>query len=402
MRFSHPQAILRRWQFGWPVLLFGLLSVGCAETPAPTPATAPPAPVTPVTAAADETPAPVADEGLATAPYPTDSAHKNAPAPSLTFERPALHYTGWELGTNLNITIVTPDQKGASRAVDETVALIRKFNVATSSWMPGTDIAKINDAAGKKPVKVSALTLEQVDLALQASRETDGAFDPTWAAMWGLWNYSADHPKVPTDEELAAKLPLINYKDVVVDHEQSTVFLKREGMKLDLGGITKGSITAKIGALLKQKGFNEFLVQIGGELMAAGKNQRGELWRVGMQHPRNTNYFVAAPYLTDVNISTSGDYERFFMQDGKRYHHIIDPKTGRPSRGLIMVTVIGTDGALCDGYATALMIFGQAKTEAFVAKHPELKVVTIDRDGNIWCNDPALRKQYPEKIEAGE
>ncbi|MGH7143524.1 MAG: FAD:protein FMN transferase [Planctomycetota bacterium] len=400
----------------------GLLSARCAQTPPSAPAQPPPGSSTTADAAPAPVPAqpatpnaaPTLPAGLATAPYPHDTAHKGAPPQTLTFDTAApahagepahfsaLQYSGWELGTNLNVTIVTGDEAAARKTLDEIIAKIREFNQATSSWMPGTDIATINAQAGIAPVKVSALTLEQVQLALQAARETDGAFDPTWAALWGLWDYSAAHPRVPSDAEIAAKLPLINWRDVVVDTAHSTVFLKRAGMKLDLGGITKGSLVGKLGALLKERGFHDFLVQMGGELIAAGHNPRGTLWRIGMQHPRKRDYYVAAPELTDVDISTSGDYERFFFANGKRYHHIIDPKTGRPSRGLIMVTVIGHDGALCDAYATALMVMGQTKAEAFVTQHPGLRVVTIDRDGNIWSNDPELRKQYPAKIEGGE
>jgi thiamine biosynthesis lipoprotein len=222
------------------------------------------------------------------------------------------------------------------------------------------------------------------------SEWSDGAFDLSWAALRDLYTFTPGSERVPTRAELDARLPLINWHDIVVNEKASTVFLKRKGMLLGTGGIAKGYALDRAAEILQKGGIENYMIFGGGQVMVHGK-KGDRLWRVGIQHPRMDDYFAFLE-LTNASISTSGDYEHAFFKDGKRWHHIIDLKTGLPVEHTTSVTVISPSGFYGDAVDTAMFIMGAEKTLARLkdAPGPPLEAVIVDKDMRVHVS-PGLQ-----------
>lgn len=222
----------------------------------------------------------------------------------------------------------------------------------------GSEISQINRAAGSNPIKASADTLEVIGRSLKYAALTNGALDITIAPLMELWGFSSDSKHIPSDDQLAAILPLVNHKKVTLDEVNSTVKLESLGMKMNVSGIAKGYAVDKAVEVLKNAGIQNALVNAGGDIYAMGAPPGRDSWRVGIQHPRNSAELLGAIKLKDKAIATSGDYENFFMVDGKRYCHIMDAKTGQPVTGIMSVTIIAENTAEADALATAVFPLG--------------------------------------------
>ena len=219
-----------------------------------------------------------------------------------------------------------------------------------SLYKDDSEITKVNLAAGKQSVRVSPEMIEVVELAAEVSRRSGGVFDVTIGPLVVLWQMRLKEGKTPSEEEISRIRPLVNFRNVVINKKDSTIFLKRAGMIMDLGGM-KGYIADKVAGLLKQRGIKNALIALAGDIWALGHREDGKPWRIGVQHPREKDKTLAVLELSDRYVCTSGDYERFVIKEKKRYHHIIDPRTGRPSTGIISVTLVGDRGALIDPLA---------------------------------------------------
>jgi thiamine biosynthesis lipoprotein len=252
-------------------------------------------------------------------------------------------------------------------------------------WRPGSDIERLNAAAGVQPVPVSREVREVIAIARQVSDWTGGKFDVTFAALSGLWKFDSQDKddSIPTPAAIAARLPLIDYRLLAVDDSAGTAFLKRKGMRVNLGGIGKGYAVDRGAAILRARGFNDFMIQAGGDLYVAGK--RGDrAWRVGIRDPRASGDTPFALLdLTDSTFSTSGDYERFFIKDGRRYHHIIDPATGQPARGVRSVTIAATRAVLADALSTGVFLLGGRDGMALIERLPEVEGVIVTETNQV-------------------
>jgi thiamine biosynthesis lipoprotein len=271
---------------------------------------------------------------------------------------PALHKAQRKLmGTIWSITVAggeaEPARFAAERALDE----VDRLETILSEWLPDSDISRVNQAAGKAPVQVGPELLECVRVSLEVARWSQGAFDISWAGLRGLWDFSSESKQVPPSAaEVKAKLPLWNYHNIVLDPVRGTVFLKRRGMQIGLGGVAKGYALDAAGALLTRAGFSNFLIYAGGQVLVHGK-KGDKLWRVGIQHPREPRHFAFVE-IEDGSLATSGDYEHTWVHEGRTYHHILDPKTGFPSRLTSSVTLIAKTGLWADAIDTAVFIMG--------------------------------------------
>ncbi len=253
-------------------------------------------------------------------------------------------------------------------------------------WAP-SDVVRINKAAGKSAVKVDAETLAVIETSLEMSRRSEGAFDITFAAMKGLWKFDEDlDPKVPPRDELERRRKLINWRDVVVDRAARTVKLRRAGMRIGLGGIAKGYAVDRGAAVLRADGFSDFMVQAGGDLFVAG--QKGPAsWMVGVRDPRGgPRDIIARMPIRDHAFSTAGDYERSFVLDGRRYHHIIDPKTGYPATASREVTIYAPTAFLADALDDAVFILGPKKGLALVESFPDCGALIVDAANQVWIS----------------
>jgi thiamine biosynthesis lipoprotein len=248
------------------------------------------------------------------------------------------------------------------RAFDEVARVERLM----SSYLPTSEVSAINAAsaaaakagqAAMKPVTVGPDTFRVLQEAQEISRLSKGAFDITFAAMKGLWRFKGPKPLVPPKRaDVLKRLSLINFKNLTLDERDSKVSLK-PGMRIGLGGIAKGYALDRAAQVLKENGFTNFIVYGGGDLVVSGRHPE-RAWRIGIQDPDRPGRYFAVINATDVAVVTSGDYERYFTHKGKRYHHIINPRTGFPAVGIRAVTVVTKRALYADGLCTALFVMG--------------------------------------------
>ena len=267
------------------------------------------------------------------------------------------------MGTEIALTAWTTDDARAEAAFAAVFGEFDRLDALMSVWKDGSDIVRLNAAAGDHPVPVSAETREVLRVARQVSEWTDGRFDVTFAALSGLWKFDNQDKddRIPDRTEIAKRLPLINYRDVEVDERAGTAFLKRKGMRVNLGGIGKGYAVDRAVDILRRSGLRDFMIQAGGDMYVAGT--RGDRpWRLGIRDPRGpADRSFAMLDLTDGTFSTSGDYERFFMKDGRRYHHILDLSVGEPARGCRSVTLVTERAVIADALAKGVFILGPGR-----------------------------------------
>ncbi len=283
--------------------------------------------------------------------------------------------------------------EGAEQVVQQAFLEIERLESLLSEWREDSDIAKINAGAGKKPVKVSDDTLRVIDAGLDVSMWSRGAFDLSWAALWGLYDFRPDSIKIPTMQEIEPRLKLIDYKNIRVSTKYNTVFLKKRGMAIGTGGIAKGYALDHAGAILRGGGINNYMIFGGGQVQVHGKRD-GRPWRVGIQHPRDPTTYFAALESTGASFSTSGDYEHVvFDGSGRRWHHIIDPKTGRPADKSLSVTIMTAEGIYADALSTAAFVLGPEKALRMLSRmaYPA-EAVIVGADCKVYMT-PKAEKQ---------
>ena len=249
---------------------------------------------------------------------------------------------------------------GTKSLYDELFARLHEIDETFSVTIDSSEISAINKAAGERSVSVSSDTAYVVRSALAFAELTGGAFDPTVGPLVKIWGINTDHARVPEKSEIDAVLPLINWRDVSVT-DDNTVMLKRRGMALDLGGIVKGYAADELTKILDARKVRRAIVDLGGNIFVYGKKKDGSPWRVGIKDP-NDPEGVPAIVLNVANstIVTSGVYERFFTENGVRYHHILDAKTGYPaSSGLLSSTVVCESSMAADALSTSVFVLGK-------------------------------------------
>jgi len=289
------------------------------------------------------------------------------------------------MGTDITITVVARSTEEGEAAIDAGMAELRRLDAMMSLYKYDSEITKVNLAAGKSPVKVSPEMIEIVQDAVAVSTLSGGVFDITIGPLAVLWQMRLKEGKVPTDDEIARIRPLVNYRNIVVDKKASTIFLKKPGMIMDLGGM-KGYMADRVKELFRKRGIKDAVIAVAGDIWVLGHREDGKPWRIGVQHPREQDKALAILDLSDKYISTSGDYERFVIKEKKRYHHIIDPRTGKPSTGVISATLIGDRGALIDPLAKAPFILGTAEGMKIVKK-VGADAIIVDEQGKVSMTD---------------
>jgi thiamine biosynthesis lipoprotein len=305
------------------------------------------------------------------------------------------------MGTIIQMTVLDVPEDKAAPVLEQALDEMQRLEGVLSEWREDSEISKINRAAGLHPVKVSEDTLANVRVGLEVAKWSDGAFDLSWAALRGLYLFVPGQERIPTDEELKERLPLVNYKNIVLDEKAKTVFLKKKGMMLGTGGIAKGYALEKAADILERAGFQSFMFFGGGQVVVHGK-KGNRPWRVGVQHPRMDDYFAFVE-AERGSISTSGDYEHFFMRNGQRWHHIIDLKTGRPVQHTAAVTVISDSPFYADAIDTALFIMGPQKALAKLASAPGPKsdLLIIDKDMRLYTS-PGMKDRLIMRMKLND
>lgn len=284
------------------------------------------------------------------------------------------------MGTRIAVEVWHEDPAARQAAIDAVIAEMHRIDALMSTYKPESELSLVNREAADRPVKVAPELARLVARALGFSGMSGGAFDITYASVGYLYDYRAR--KHPTEAQIAAALPAIDWRHVVVDLDASTIRFLRPGVRIDLGGIAKGHAVDSCIALLQARGIRHATVTAGGDSRILG-DRRGRPWIVGIRHPDDRERVIARIPLEDAAISTSGDYERFFDEDGVRYHHIIDPATGKSPHGVRSVTIIAPESTLAEGLTKSVFIMGPERGMALVDSQPDVDAVVVTAEGKV-------------------
>ena len=305
------------------------------------------------------------------------------------------------MGTIVEITVAARDERTADEAINAAFKEIGRLEDIMSTYKPESDISKVNTAAGRHPVKVHKDLILAVKKSLQFADISGGAFNIAIGPAIDLWNVT-ESEDIPAPSELAVIRPLIDYKNVIVNEGDGTIFLTKKGIRINLGGIGKGIAADYAHNVLKTYGISSGIIAVAGDLHAIWKKPDGSKWTIGITHPRrqagNENSTIAKVYLTDMSISTSGDYERFFIKNGVRYHHILSPETLYPSSGFQSVSVLARDSTTTDALSTAIFAMGSEAGIKLITKLEGVEAVIVRDDGSIWMS-PGLKDNTDIKIK---
>lgn len=287
-----------------------------------------------------------------------------------------------QMGTLVKITTVAQSASLAQAAATAGFAEIRRLEELLSTWIPTSELSRVNDAAGILPVHVSPETLTVVQRAMQAADMTGGGFNIAIGPAVDAWRV-IEGQRIPTASELEALRPLVDLQAVHVDAQEQTIYLEKRGMRIDVGGVGKGFAADQAVTVMQRAGAVAGVVALSGDIKTFGRLPGGKMFPVGIQHPRLDGAVLAWIDLQDEAISTAGDYERFFERDGIRYHHILDPRTLQPARSCQSVTVIAREGVWADGLDTGIFVMGPERGMELVEQLPDVEAVIVDADGRL-------------------
>ena len=287
------------------------------------------------------------------------------------------------MGSRFDITVVANDSIQANKYIDTAVAEISRIEKLISSWDDNSQTSEINRNAGAKPLKVDKELFNLIERAIGISKLTDGAFDISYASMDRIWQFDGSMTVMPSEKEIKSSVEKVGYQNIVLDKKNSTVFLKLEGMKIGFGAIGKGYAADKAKTLLISKGVPSGIINASGDMNTWGKQPNNEDWKVAITNPMNKNKVFALLPITNGAVVTSGNYEKYVNFNGKRYTHIIDPRTGYPSTGIISVTVFAPKAELADALATSVFVMGKEAGLDRINQSPKIECIIIDDKGNI-------------------
>ena len=298
------------------------------------------------------------------------------------------------MGSRFDITIVAKDTPTAEAYIDSSIIEISRIEKLISDWIPESQVSQINKNAGIQPVKVDKELIELSKRALHFSELTNGAFDISFAAADRIWKFDGSMTAIPSAEVVAESVKKIGYKNILINEEESTIFLKFPGMKIGFGATGKGYAADKTKELMISKGVDAGIINASGDLNTWGKQPNGDNWIIGITNPMKEDELFAAFELSGTAVVTSGNYEKFVMIDHKRYSHIIDPRTGYPSSGLSSVTIFADTAEKANGISTAIMVLGKKAGLKFLKKNTDLKGIIIDDKGKIVYSKKFNIKKY--------
>ena len=262
------------------------------------------------------------------------------------------------LGSPFEITVVAKDTVEGDYFTALDINEVKRIENLISDWIPTTQISLVNQNAGIQPVKVDQEVYDLVERAIKISKLTSGAFDISYASMDKIWKFDGSMKEMPSEDAIKKSVEKVGYQNIILNPKDTTIFLKYRGMKLGLGGIGQGYIADKIKVLLQVKGCESGLVNVSGDINTWGKQPDGQSWTVGIVNPMNKNKVFATFPLDDSAVETSGSYEKFVTFNGKRYSHIIDPRTGYPASGIVSVSVFAKQTEIADALATGIFVLG--------------------------------------------
>lgn len=288
------------------------------------------------------------------------------------------------MGTLVSLTLEGDDRATLARAADAAYREMGRLSDMMNHYNPDSVVSLINREAGAKPVKVPAELMDVLKSAQRMSARTNGAFDITVASLRG-WRFNPEQPRIPSRAQIAAMLPRVGYRYLVLDDSAGTAYLTRSGTRIDLGGIAKLYILNAGLQILQRHDVRNAMINGGGDVVVAGRIE-GRPWRVGIRDARAPERLYAVIEREHGFVVSSGDYERYFIKDGRRYHHILDPRTGYPTVGPHGVTLVGDDLDAINGLSAAIMVLGTEAGRTLIEATPGVEGVIFDRDGSVWVS----------------
>jgi thiamine biosynthesis lipoprotein len=288
------------------------------------------------------------------------------------------------MSTSVEITLCGPEKTALEKAMDAAFSEIARIEKLLSVHREDSTVFEINRNGGQRWMSVGPEVFYVLEKSLYYSRLSGGCFDITVQPLLGdLWNFRVKDFHVPTQEEVKSHLELVNYRKIRLNKKDFSVLLEKKGMKITLGGIAKGYAVDRAVEIIRKSGIADGIVKAGGDLKAFGRKENGGLWTVGIKNPRDTQRLISLIPLSNLAVSTSGDYERFQIVDGVRYHHIMDPRTGYPARGCMSTTVITKRSVDADALSTSVFVLGPEEGMKLLEWLPDTEGIIVNAQGGV-------------------
>jgi len=294
----------------------------------------------------------------------------------------------YQIGTYIKISIYA-DKEAPSTLFDELFYTIDQYEKRISTSIESSEINAINEATGIEPVVVSDAVWQLIQKGIAYGELSDGKFDITIEPLVALWGIGSDHARIPAKEEIQQAIGRIDYKTLVLDEEDHSVFLPEKGMGLDLGAIAKGFIADELKAIIIARGYEHAIINLGGNVLTVGHKPNSETWSVGIRDPKGGQTdILGVLHLKDNSIVSSGVYERFFEEDGVRYHHILNPFTGYPEQNSLQaISIVSKNSVDGDGLSTSLFVMGLKEAYAYASERDDIEVLLITDDNKLYYTE---------------
>nr|WP_075341333.1 FAD:protein FMN transferase [Tenacibaculum agarivorans] len=291
------------------------------------------------------------------------------------------------MGCRFDIVVVADSENIADKHIYTAIQEIKRIENLISSWNPSSQTSKINLNAGITPVKVDSELFQLIKRSKKISQLTDGAFDISFASIHKLWKFDGTTINPPTKESIQLSVSKINFKNILLNEEKQTVFLKEKGMKIAFGAIGKGYVADKAKKLLQSEGVVAGIINASGDMNTWGEQPNGDPWKVAITNPMDKSKSFGTLPISNQSIVTSGNYEKFLLMQGKRYSHIIDPRTGYPTTGILSVSVIAPKAELADALATSIFVIGKEIGLDRINQLKNVECIIIDDEGGIHYSE---------------
>lgn len=304
------------------------------------------------------------------------------------------------MGTFVNIKVPVTDglsRADAAAAIDKAMDEIRRVERLFSVYMDDSEISRLNRAKKGEAVKIEEEAFSLIERSADFSLATDGAFDITVKPLVDLWSEARRSGKVPSDEEVRSARSRVGFRDLILDRGERTVAFGKDAMALDMGAVAKGYAADMAARTLAENGVRNAIVGCGGDMRCLGVRSPGKGWKVGIRHPRDKGRTFMDIVLSDAAVDTSGDYEKFFIAGGRRFSHIIDPRTGYPAEGAVSATVVSDDSVTSDAFATALCVLGSEGLRRLADTGPGGAIIISYKNGGLSID---TTKGFKERYHA--
>jgi FAD:protein FMN transferase len=292
------------------------------------------------------------------------------------------------MGNHFEISVVSSNETWANERIEAGIYEIQRIEKLLTTFNEESETSLVNRYAGMSPVKVSRETFDIIERSLRISRLTQGAFDISYGSIdKRLWNFDTNMKSLPDKATAKKMVRLINYRNIILDDENCTVFLKEKGMRIGFGGIGKGYAAERARYVMKTLGVESGIVNASGDLTTWGLQPNGKPWTIGIANPNSSHELFSYLDVTNMAVATSGNYEKFAMINGKKYSHTIDPRTGLPVSGIKSVTIITLNAEIADAMATPVMIMGIKTGLNLINQMKDIEAIVIDENNTVFASD---------------